>query len=212
MSFGTFVGEAITNFGTVAAISPSSRFLATAMVEPLPLARTRIALELGAGTGAITHASAGSIAVRWKAIGLRDQSALLRLPAAKHFGPSCGSDQFECRKSRIRVAAAGLRTGGCGGILARFGVHARSSAPRVVSATRSVLASEIGIYPVSVHTWDAVRERTTAPSGPRPLLEKYFGAVQCRIVWRNLPPAFVFSCYAQTLTRQSPMFAYSPGS
>jgi len=46
----------------------------------------------------------------------------------------------------------------------------------------------------------------------RRLLQRYFGAVKCRIVWRNLPPAFVFTCHAQTLTQQSPAFAYSPGS
>jgi phospholipid N-methyltransferase len=32
----------------------------------------------------------------------------------------------------------------------------------------------------------------------RPLLSRYFGSVQSRIVWRNLPPAFVFTCHAQT--------------
>jgi len=56
MSLRTFVAEALINFPTVAAISPSSSYLATAMLEPLTLARTRVALELGAGTGAITRA------------------------------------------------------------------------------------------------------------------------------------------------------------
>src|ERR1039457_1701155 len=56
MSLKTFVAEALVNFPTVAAISPSSSYLASAMLEPLTLARTRVALELGAGTGAITRA------------------------------------------------------------------------------------------------------------------------------------------------------------
>src|ERR1700686_5332243 len=56
MRLRTFVAEALTNFLTVAAISPSSRYLATAMLVPLSLARTRVALELGGGTGAITLA------------------------------------------------------------------------------------------------------------------------------------------------------------
>ena len=56
MSLITFVAEALTNFPTVAAISPSSKYLATAMLEPLTLSKARVALELGAGTGAITHA------------------------------------------------------------------------------------------------------------------------------------------------------------
>ena len=55
MSLRTFIIEAITNFPTVAAISPSSSYLASAMLEPLTLANARVAIELGAGTGAITH-------------------------------------------------------------------------------------------------------------------------------------------------------------
>src|ERR1700737_2651217 len=56
MSLRMFVVEAMANFPVVGAISPSSRYLAAAMLEPLPMAETRVALELGAGTGAITHA------------------------------------------------------------------------------------------------------------------------------------------------------------
>src|ERR1700692_1557377 len=56
MSLRTFVAEALINFPTVAAISPSSSYLAAAMLEPLIQAETRVALELGAGTGAITRA------------------------------------------------------------------------------------------------------------------------------------------------------------
>src|SRR5260370_1302442 len=56
MSLRMFIGEALANFPSVGAISPSSKYLANAMLEPLPLERTRIAVELGAGTGAITSA------------------------------------------------------------------------------------------------------------------------------------------------------------
>src|SRR5258706_12476472 len=56
MSLRMFIGEALANFPMVGAISPSSKYLANAMLDPLPLERTRIAVELGAGTGAITSA------------------------------------------------------------------------------------------------------------------------------------------------------------
>ena len=56
MSLRMFIGKALANFPMVGAISPSSKYLANAMLEPLPLERTRIAVELGAGTGAITSA------------------------------------------------------------------------------------------------------------------------------------------------------------
>src|SRR5690242_18277795 len=56
MNLRTFIGEALNDFSTVAAISPSSRFLASAMMRPLQLPRARVAVEFGAGTGAITRA------------------------------------------------------------------------------------------------------------------------------------------------------------
>src|SRR5271157_5549213 len=56
MSLKMFAEEALADFSTTAAISPSSTHLAAAMLKPLPLARTRVAVELGAGTGAITRA------------------------------------------------------------------------------------------------------------------------------------------------------------
>ncbi len=55
MNLKMFVGEALADFSMTGAISPSSRYLATAMLDPLPQARVRVALEFGEGTGAITH-------------------------------------------------------------------------------------------------------------------------------------------------------------
>lgn len=212
MSFGTFVGEAITNFGTVAAISPSSRFLATAMVEPLPLARTRIALELGAGTGAITHALLDQLPTDGK---------LLVFEINRRF--------FDCLRRNIsdpRVVLINSSVENLESELQRRGfgrVDAVASSLGLAfmpDRQRHALFQQLSpfLHQRSVFTQYQYIHGMQFVNGRlrrldlRPLLEKYFGAVQCRIVWRNLPPAFVFSCYAQTLTRQSPMFAYSPGS
>lgn len=56
MSLKVFASEVLANFHTVAAVAPSSRHLAAAMVKPLPLSETRVAVELGAGTGMMTRA------------------------------------------------------------------------------------------------------------------------------------------------------------
>ena len=55
MSLRTFTSEALGDLQTTAAIVPSSRYLAQAMLEPLPLARAKVAVELGPGTGALTQ-------------------------------------------------------------------------------------------------------------------------------------------------------------
>src|SRR5689334_8169522 len=55
-NFATFVLSAITNFKTTGAVAPSSRFLARAMVKPLRLTKSKVVVELGCGTGVMTHA------------------------------------------------------------------------------------------------------------------------------------------------------------
>src|SRR5712671_1826065 len=47
--------QALTDFRTVGAVAPSSRYLTRAMVDPLPLRHARVVVELGCGTGAVTR-------------------------------------------------------------------------------------------------------------------------------------------------------------
>src|SRR5690348_8102561 len=56
MSLTTFAIQAISDFRNVGAIAPSSRYLAHAMLGPLPLRTARIVVEVGPGTGAMTQA------------------------------------------------------------------------------------------------------------------------------------------------------------
>src|SRR5215470_7450373 len=51
-----FALEAMADFRSVGAIAPSSRYLTQAMLRPLPLARARVVVELGPGTGSMTRA------------------------------------------------------------------------------------------------------------------------------------------------------------
>ena len=54
-SFKTFALAAASDFQSIASIAPSSRHLARAMLEGLPIDHARTVVELGAGTGAITR-------------------------------------------------------------------------------------------------------------------------------------------------------------
>src|SRR6185436_10505271 len=51
----TFAMQALTDFRTVGAVAPSSRYLTRAMTDPLPLRRAQVVVELGCGTGALTR-------------------------------------------------------------------------------------------------------------------------------------------------------------
>ncbi|MBZ5699803.1 MAG: methyltransferase domain-containing protein [Acidobacteriia bacterium] len=199
MSLRTFVGEALTNFPTVAAISPSSRYLATAMLEPLTLAKTRVALELGAGTGAITHVLLDQ---------LPPNATLLAFEINPRF--------FDCLRRTIsdpRVILINSSVENLDSELHRRGIQQVDS---VISSLglafmpdreREALFQRLSpfLHPKSVFTQYQYIHGLQFVGGRlcrlnlRPLLNRYFSSVQSKIVWLNLPPAFVFTCHAQTL-------------
>ena len=199
MSLRTFVGEALTNFPTVAAISPSSRYLATAMLEPLTLARTRVALELGAGTGAITHVLLDR---------LPPHATLLVFEINPRF--------FDCLRRSIsdpRVILINSSVGNLDAELHRRGIQQVDSVTSSLGLAfmpdreREALFQRLSpfLHQKSVFTQFQYIHGLQFVGGRlcrlnlRPLLNRYFGSVQSKIVWRNLPPAFVFTCHAQTL-------------
>jgi len=199
MSLRTFVGEALTNFATVAAISPSSRYLATAMLEPLTLAKTRVALELGAGTGAITHVLLDH---------LPPHATLLAFEINPRF--------FDCLRrtnSDPRVILINSSVENLDSELHRRGIQQVDS---VISSLglafmpdreREALFQRLSpfLHQKSVFTQYQYIHGLQFVGGRlcrlnlRPLLNRYFSSVQSKIVWRNLPPAFVFTCHAQSL-------------
>jgi phospholipid N-methyltransferase len=56
INLAAFAVEALADFQTIGAVAPSSRFLAQAMLQPLPLKKTKVVVELGSGTGVMTQA------------------------------------------------------------------------------------------------------------------------------------------------------------
>ncbi len=198
MSLRMFIGEALANFPMVGAISPSSKYLANAMLDPLPLERTRIAVELGAGTGAIT-------------------SALLdRLPlSATLLVFEINGRFFDCLRRTIsdpRVILINSSVEYLDSELHRRGIqhvdvvvsslglafmpdrqrHALFERLSPFLQSRSVFTQYQYIHGLQF------REGRVGRFNLRPLLNQYFVSVQSKIEWRNLPPAFVFTCHART--------------
>jgi phospholipid N-methyltransferase len=203
MSLKTFVFEALADFPMVAAISPSSRYLATAMLEPLPWARTRVAVELGAGTGAITHALLEQ---------LPSDGTLLVFEINRRF--------FDCLQRSIsdpRVILINSSVENLDSELLQRGIR---QVDAVVSSLglafmpdrqRHALFQRLSpfLHKKSVFTQFQYIHGMQFVEGRlcrfdlRPLLSRYFVSVQSRIVWRNLPPAFVFTCHARNVQRKS---------
>jgi phospholipid N-methyltransferase len=202
MSLRVFVGEAIADFSTTGAISPSSKYLASAMLDPLPFARIRVALEFGPGTGAMTH------------------TLLKRLPSdAKLLVFEINPRFYQCLRESIsdpRMILINSSVENLESELERRGIR---QVDAVVSSLglafiperlrQSLFQQLLPLFHQrSVFTQYQYVHGLQFQNGRlqrfdlRALLNRYFNNVEMKIEWRNLPPAFVFTCRSQTAAPQ----------
>jgi phosphatidylethanolamine/phosphatidyl-N-methylethanolamine N-methyltransferase len=194
MSLKVFAVEAITAFHTTAAIAPSSRYLTRAMLEPLPWGRMRTVVELGPGTGAMT------------------QALLDRLPAdATLFAFEINPHFFDYLRRKISdprlvllnssAEALGqeLNRRGCDrvdAVVSSLGLGLMSDRQRHALLGGLVsLLGDSGVFTQYQYIHGLqLADRRLRRSDTSGLLCRYFGSIQRRTIWRNLPPAFVFTC------------------
>ncbi len=197
MNLKTFVSEALADFHTVAAVSPSSRFLANAMLEPLPFARTRVVLEWGAGTGVMTRAllehlppDATLLVFEINPRFFKCLQQTISDPRAVLINASVENLDVElCRRGFTRVDAVVSSLG--------LAFMAESERRALFEKLAPFLHSRSVLTQFQyIHCLQFVEGRLRRLD-LRPLLGRYFGSVESKIVWRNLPPAFVFRCQAQ---------------
>jgi phosphatidylethanolamine/phosphatidyl-N-methylethanolamine N-methyltransferase len=196
MSLRTFVGEAINDFYTVAAITPSSRFLANAMLEPLELSRARVVLELGAGTGAITRGLLEQLPPGGTLLAFEINRPIFNClrrsitdPRAVLINSSVQNLDTELRQRGIEQVDAVASSLGLA-FMAESQRHALLQRLAPFLHSRSVFTQYQYIHGMQFTQGRLQRLNL------RPLLNRYFGSVESRIVWRNLPPAYVFNCHA----------------
>lgn len=193
MSLTTFAEQALADIHSTAAIAPSSRYLAQAMVEPLAPDCRRV-VELGPGTGSMTRA------------------LLEKLPAdaellAFEVNPSFVDYlRQEISDPRLEVVEAGAETASVE--IARRGWTHLDAA--VSSLGLGLMSDEVmeeifnGLTPLlkagGVLTQFQYVHRVRMEDG-RPsyfdaarLLERHFSSIGRRTILRNLPPAFVYEC------------------
>ncbi|MGH9780820.1 MAG: class I SAM-dependent methyltransferase, partial [Candidatus Acidiferrales bacterium] len=188
MSFRVFAAGALDDFYTTAAIAPSSPHLASAMLAPLHLSRARIALELGAGTGAIT------------------QSLLEALPAAatllvfeinRRF---CSHLRRKFKDARLVLINASVAN-----VDAELHRRGYDHVDAVASSLGLGFMSEAQRTEIFQRLMPFLRENTVLTQyqyihgmqfangrlrrlSLRPTLSRYFDSVESKIIWRNLPP------------------------
>jgi phospholipid N-methyltransferase len=194
MNLRMFVGEAIADFATTGAISPSSRYLVNAMLDPLPFARIRVALEFGPGTGAMTH------------------SLLERLPSdAKLLVFEINPRFYQCLRESISDPRMVLINSSVENLQSELESRGIGQVDAAVSSLGLAFMPEHLRQTLFQHLLPHFHERSIFTQyqyvhgmqfqkgrlqrfNLRALLNRYFDSVQMKIEWRNLPPAFVFTC------------------
>ena len=189
-----FAREALSAFRTTAAIAPSSRWLSRAMVEPLLSRPVRTLVEFGAGTGSMTRTLLDRMP--------RD-ATLISFEINDQFFDYLSSSFSDPRLELVHDSVEELTT-----VVRRLG-HER------IDAVLSSLA--MGFLPADLR--HSVLRQMTALMGPEgvftqfqyvhghpfqkgrfghfdpdALFGQYFDEIDRTITWRNIPPAFVYSC------------------
>lgn len=190
----TFALEAVADFRTVGAVAPSSRYLTQAMLRPLPLERAQVVVEVGPGTGVMTNALLDLIPVdatllafeinprfaRYLTLNISDPRLVVINASAETLQKEIHRRGYERVEAVVSSLALGLMTDrrrrtfldGLGNLLGETGVF-----------TQYQYFHRLQMKNRQIRKFHLAR-----------LLQGYFNSVQQRIIWRNLPPAFVFTC------------------
>lgn len=195
MGIATFASQALADFQSTAALTPSSRFLAEAMVRPLPVDRAKLVVEFGPGTGVMTQMLLQQLPSDAKLFAfeinprfvdyLRTNIADPRLEVV-----ACGAEQMDAELERRGVGQVDAVLSSLG-----FSLLPESLAHDILQGLPARLA------PGGVFTQFQYVTRMRMQDGRLPeyfdvgrFMQRYFPIVRRRMIVRNLPPAFVYDC------------------
>jgi phosphatidylethanolamine/phosphatidyl-N-methylethanolamine N-methyltransferase len=184
-----FIGEFLRSPATVGAIAPSSAGLAAAMLEPIDFNRARAIAEFGAGTGSLT---------KYILERRRDHTRFVAFETNPRF--------FECLTGRwepsffthrgaeeLRETLNDRRILDCDAVVSGL-PWANLTRDLQTSILRQVFTC---LAPDGVFVTFAYVQGLILPGGARfrSLLRQHFPSVECtKVVWTNVPPAFVYVC------------------
>jgi len=184
-----FLREFLRAPGTIGAVTPSSVHLAKAMVEEIGLEQARAVVEFGPGTGVFTEQILRSIPPDCRFFAIEQNPSMAsvlrkKLPRLVIFEDSAVNVRSLC-------AAQGIGEVDC--ILSGLPWASFDNAlqDRLLEAIRDVLV------PGGRFATFAYLQGLLLPAGMRfrEKLRSTFSEVrQSPIIWRNLPPAFVYRC------------------
>lgn len=194
MNPAAFVAEALADFGTVGAIAPSSRFLTRAMLQPLPLENAKVVLEFGPGTGVMTRALLNVLPFDATLLAFEINPRFVRHLRATIGDPRLIVINARAEELREEISRYGYRH--VDAILSSLPLGVMSDRQRhALLGEISICLRKRGIFTQYQYMHSLqLRDRQLSKFDLSRLLECYFRTVQRKIIWPNLPPAFVFTC------------------
>lgn len=182
-----FLREFLRNPARTGSFAPSSRHLAAAMIEPIPLQGAPVIVELGPGTGAFTQHIETRLAGRGRQVAVEVNPTLAARLAARH--PRV--DVLTADAARLPEILAGLGVQQvdvivCGLPWAAFNPVTQAA---ILDAVKTVLTPEGAFTTFGYGIW---RWTPAAKRMRNLLLAEFEEVVIGRTVTRNLPPAFVY--------------------
>ncbi|MBE2284248.1 MAG: methyltransferase domain-containing protein [Prosthecobacter sp.] len=187
MSAATFIRELRHNWKTIGAVAPSSPALAERMMEASGVWQARRILELGPGTGALTEAIAGTMPHEADYLGIE-----LNPTFVEKLRPRFPRMRFECAGAQEYDFAQALSDDGKFDTIISglpWTAFPRCLQEAILGNVLPHLAS--GGSFVTFAYWGFHQ----LPAGQRfreLLHELTHGVETTRVVWANLPPAFVY--------------------
>jgi phospholipid N-methyltransferase len=191
-----FLKEFIKAPGVMAAVSPSSRKLGEAMIRGLDLGKARSIVEFGPGTGTFTRAVLGHIGPEWFADGRRFiaieyNKTMTEILQREHPQVTLVNDSAE----RIEPICAerGIKPGELDVVISGLGWPSFNDQFRTTTleATARMLRPGGEFRTFGYHVGLLMRGAWHF----RAEVRRLFKQVEIgRIVWGNMPPAFVYRC------------------
>jgi len=186
-----FLVEFFRNPRSIGAIAPSSQYLAREMVAELGLSEASLVLEFGPGTGACTGTIARRLPASADLLAIEQNSRMARKLRQRHPDIPVVDESVEATSRILRDR--GFQPGSVDAIVSGLPWAAFEPARqrRLLDATLEVMA------PGARFATFAYVHGLALPAARRfrDELDRRFAEVSVSsIVWRNLPPAFVYRC------------------
>ncbi|HYR91411.1 MAG TPA: methyltransferase domain-containing protein [Terriglobia bacterium] len=189
MNATRFIREFISQPNVTGAITPSSSFLAKAVIESLNLKTADVVLEYGPGTGVFTDYISRELKPGAKLVAIEVNPKLAAMFKARH--PRAVLVEDSVANVRTICDGMGIHSVDCIVSSLPWAAFSESTQVELLDATMTVLK------PHGKFVTFAYLHGLTLSPGKRfaELLPRYFRRVsKSSVVWMNIPPAFVYRC------------------